>query len=201
MPEAVLIRKVALLTFTRRYPKDVGKAPFTPSTSSGDDSSIDPTHPLEKNDHSHHMSNATIMIIAIIPASKLPGYLVVWRSYSKWRLAIWFGVISKEERSNTRCTRCKRSFQDSESNPNPNPTLGIDDFPDHLTTLTPLKKLTIYWLYVSLYACIFVYIWILLCYVTRQFGCRNDDYDHFSGVWHMMTMIILLKRMRCYVAS
>ena len=82
------------------------------------------THPLEKNDHSHHMSNATEMIIAIIPASKLPGYLVVWRSYSKWRLAIWFGVISKEERSNTRCTRCKRSCQDSESNPNPNPTLG-----------------------------------------------------------------------------
>ena len=32
--------------------------------------------------------------------------------------------------------------------------------------------------------------------VTRQFGCRNDGYDHFSGVWHMMTMIILLKRMR-----
>ena len=90
----------------------------------GRGSSPPPTHPLEKNDHSHHMSNATEMIIAIIPASKLPGYLVVWRSDSKWRLAIWFGVISKEERSNTRCTRCKRSCQDSESNPNPNPTLG-----------------------------------------------------------------------------
>ena len=33
-----------------------------------------PTHPLEKNDHSHHMSNATEMIIAIIPESKLRGY-------------------------------------------------------------------------------------------------------------------------------
>ena len=87
----------------------------------GPPNSSQPTHPLEKNDHSHHMSNTTEMIIAIIPASKLPGYLVVWRSYSKWRLAIWFGVISKEERSNT---RCKRSCQDSESNPNPNPTLG-----------------------------------------------------------------------------
>ena len=138
MPEAVLIRKAALLTFTTRYPKDVGKALFTPSTSSGDDSSIDPMHPLEKNDHSHHMSNATEMIIAIIPASKLPGYLVFWRSYSKWRLAIWFGVISKEERSNTRCTRCKTSCQDSESNPNPNPTLGSST--TFLTTWLPWHR-------------------------------------------------------------
>ena len=37
------------------------------------ETSATPTHPLEKNDHSHHMSNATEMIIAIIPASKLPG--------------------------------------------------------------------------------------------------------------------------------
>ena len=96
------------------------------------------THPLEKNDHSHHMSNATEMIIAIIPASKLPGYLVVWRSYSKWRLAIWFGVISKEERSNTRCTRCKRSCQDTESNPNPNPTLGSST--TFLTTWLPWHR-------------------------------------------------------------
>ena len=78
------------------------------------------------------------MIIAIIPASKLPGYLVVWRSYSKWRLAIWFGVISKEERSNTRCTRCKRSCQDSESNPNPNPTLGSSTA--FLTTWLPWHR-------------------------------------------------------------
>ena len=51
------------------YTKEwVGLGHFVPYTMS--------THPLEKNDHSHHMSNATEMIIAIIPASKLPGYLV-----------------------------------------------------------------------------------------------------------------------------
>ena len=42
-----------------------------------------------EDDHSHK-SKATEMIIAIVLASKLRGYLAVWRSHSKWWLWSFF---------------------------------------------------------------------------------------------------------------
>ena len=54
-----------------------------------------------------------------------------------------------------------------------------------------------------MYLCIYLNMFLLvhhvpffLCYVAAQFVCQHDDYDHVSCRFsHMMSMIIVLKRM------